>query len=163
MHVLNASAETGRKPGSAYRERLTPSLKFIVGAAIVAPMAALVFVRFNQTAALAIGVAAAALLIWILLGSAPRVRVENGELHAGRAHIDVNLLGEPEILTGEEAATARGTGLDPRGWYLIRGGIDGIVLVKNIDAADPVTTWTISSRTPDRLAAAIRRAQRSAN
>jgi len=159
MHVLNASAGTGRQLASAYRERLTPSLKFIVGAAIVAPMVSLVFVRFNQTAALAIGVGTAALLVWLLLGTAPRVRVENGELIAGRAHIDVAFLGEPRILTGEEAAAARGTGLDPRGWYLIRGGIDGIVLVENIDPADPVTTWTVSTRTPDRLAAAIRRAQ----
>jgi len=159
MHVLNASAGTGRQQTSAYRERLTPSLKFIVGAAIIAPMVSLVFVRFNQAAALVFGVLAAAILIWILLGTAPRVRVENGELIAGRAHIDVAHLGDPQILTGEDAAKARGVGLDPRGWYLIRGGIDGIVLVENIDPADPVTTWTVSSRTPDRLAVAIRRAQ----
>lgn len=159
MHVLNASAGTGRRHASAYRERLTPSLKFIVGAAIIAPMVSLVFVRFNQAAALGIGVLAAALLVWILLGTAPRVRVENGELIAGRAHIGVEHLGEPHVLTGEAAARARGVELDPRGWYLIRGGIGGIVLVENIDPADPVTTWTVSSRTPDRLAAAIRRAQ----
>ena len=159
MHVLNASAGTGRQQTSAYRERLTPSLKFIVGAAIIAPMVSLVFVRFNQAAALVFGVLAAAILIWILLGTAPRVRVENGELIAGRAHIAVAHLGDPQILAGEDAAKARGVGLDPRGWYLIRGGIDGIVLVENIDPADPVTTWTVSSRTPDRLAAAIRRAQ----
>lgn len=159
MHVLNASAGTGRQSASAYRERLTPSLKFIVGAGIIAPMVSLVFVRFDATAALIIGLLSAALLIWVLLSTAPRVRVENGELIAGRAHIDVTLLGEPQVLTGEEAARARGTGLDPRGWYLIRGGIDGIVLVENIDPADPVTSWTVSTRTPDRLAAAIRRSQ----
>jgi hypothetical protein len=159
MHVLNASAGTGRQLASAYRERLTPSLKFIVGAGIIAPMVSFVFVRFDATAALVIGVLAAALLVWILLGTAPRVRVENGELVAGRAHIDVAHLGRPQVLTGDEAALARGTGLDPRGWYLIRGGIDGIVIVENIDPADPVTTWTVSTRSPDRLAAAIRRAQ----
>jgi len=159
MHVLNASAGTSRQTASAYRERLTPSLKFIVGAGIVAPMISFVFVRFDATAALIIGLASAALLVWILLGTAPRVRVENGELIAGRAHIHVAHLGTAQVLTGEEAALARGTGLDPRGWYLIRGGIDGIVLVENIDPADPVTSWTVSTRTPDRLAAAIRRAQ----
>src|SRR5690606_13275447 len=148
-----------QQPASAYRERLTPSLKFIVGAAIVAPMVALVFIRFNQAAALVFGVLAAAVLVTLLLTASPRIRVENGQLFAGRAHIDVAHLGAPTILTGEEAALARGAKLDTRGWHLIRGGIDGIVLVENIDPADPVTTWTMSSLTPERLAAAIRRAQ----
>ena len=62
-------------------------------------------------------------------------------------------------LTGEEARQARGPALPARGWHLIRGGIDGVVVVPDIDQDDPVDTWTISSRTPDRLAAAIRAAQ----
>ena len=134
----------------------------MVGAAIVAPMVSFVVVRFNQAVALGIGVAVAALVIWMLLAAAPRVRVEDGELRAGRAHIDVAHLGEVTVFTGEEARQRRGVDLDPRGWHLIRGGIDGIVLVENTDPDDPVTTWTVSSRTPDRLAAAIRHAQRAA-
>lgn len=83
-------------------------------------------------------------------------------LRAGRAHIDVAHLGAPLALTGNDAKDARGTGLPARGWHLIRGGIDGIVVVPNDDPADPVTAWTVSTRTPDRLAAAIRTAQLSA-
>lgn len=45
---------------------------------------------------------------------------------------------------------------------IIRGGIDGIVVVPNLDVDDPVDAWTISTRTPDRLAAAIRAAQTGA-
>jgi hypothetical protein len=80
-------------------------------------------------------------------------------LSAGRARIDVSLLGRPVAVTGMEARAARGPGLDPRGWHLIRGGIDGIVVVPVTDPDDPTPTWTISSRTPDRLAAAVQRAQ----
>ncbi|NHI17170.1 DUF3093 domain-containing protein [Microbacterium excoecariae] len=147
-----------RAPRS-YRERLTPSLKVLAGAAIVAPMVALVFVQYSAIAALALGIATAVLLVAALIWAAPVVRVEGGELRAGRAHIDLAFLGEPIALTGSDAAHARGAGLDPRGWYLLRGGIGGVVIVPITDPDDPVRTWTLSTRTPDRLAAAIRRAR----
>lgn len=159
MQISSAPHDARPAAASAYRERLSPSLKILAGAAIVAPMVSLVFVRYDAFAALGLGVAAAVALIAALVLSAPRVVVAAGELRAGRAHIDVTLLGEPLALTGDEARAARGQRLDARGWYLIRGGIDGIVLVENTDPDDPITSWTISSRTPDRLAAAIRRAQ----
>ncbi|WP_110588873.1 DUF3093 family protein [Microbacterium suaedae] len=143
-----------------YRERLAPSLKIIAAAAIIAPMVMLVFVRMNVFVALALSVGTALALIGLLIALAPVVEVEGGELRAGRAHIDVALLGDPEPLDGDAARAARGADIDARGWYLIRGGIAGIVFVPNIDPDDPVTSWTISTRTPDRLAAAIRRAQR---
>ncbi|MTE24086.1 DUF3093 domain-containing protein [Microbacterium sp. ZXX196] len=142
-----------------YRERLTPSLKVLAGSATVAPMVALVFVQYSAVAALTLGIATAVLLVAALVWAAPVVRVEAGELRAGRAHIDLGFLGEPVALTGAEAAHARGAGLDPRGWYLLRGGIAGVVIVPNTDPDDPVRTWTVSTRTPDRLAAAIRRAR----
>ena len=53
----------------------------------------------------------------------------------------------------------RGPGLDPRSWHVIRGGIDGIVVIDVTDPDDPTPVWVISSRTPDRFAAALRLAQ----
>lgn len=158
---MKAPARDRRTRAPIYRERLAPSLKILAGAGIVAPMVSLVFVRINQAVALGLGLIAAVVLVAVLIGLAPVIVVSDGELRAGRTHIPVALLGDPEELTGEDAARARGTGLDPRGWYLIRGGIDGVVRVPNIDADDPATSWTISSRTPDRVVAAIRSAQRS--
>ncbi|HEY6113086.1 MAG TPA: DUF3093 family protein, partial [Gaiellaceae bacterium] len=52
-----------------------------------------------------------------------------------------------------------GVGLDPRSWHVIRGGIDGLVTIPVIDPDDPTPAWALSTRTPDRLAAAVRRAQ----
>ena len=43
--------------------------------------------------------------------------------------------------------------------HLIRGGIDGVVIVAITDPDDPAPSWVLSTRTPDRLAAAVRRAQ----
>jgi hypothetical protein len=142
-----------------YRERLSPSLKTLAAAAVVAPMIALVVVRIDPAASLGIGVAVGLAFIALLVFSSPVVEVRDGMLVAGRARIEVEHLGEPVALVGDDAKVARSTGLDPRGWYLIRGGIDGVLRVQNTDADDPASSWTVSTRTPDRLAAAVRRAQ----
>jgi hypothetical protein len=98
-------------------------------------------------------------VIALLIALSPVIEVDGGRLRAGRAHIDVRFLGEPSPHVGEDARTQRGPGLDSRSWHLIRGGIDGIVVVPLDDPDDPVPSWVISTRTPDRLAAALRRAK----
>jgi hypothetical protein len=145
--------------GPEYHERLGPSLWFLVGAAVVAPMAALVFVPLDATIALFVGAAVGIALIALLIAGAPVVDVRSGVLRAGRAHIDLAFLGEPMVLVEERARYARGPGLDPRTWHVIRGGIDGVVVIPVTDPDDPTPNWVISSRTPDRFAAALRLAQ----
>ncbi|HWI31933.1 MAG TPA: DUF3093 domain-containing protein [Microbacterium sp.] len=142
-----------------YRERLTPSLWAIVAAAVVAPMAALVFAPIDSTLALVAGAIVGVAVVTLLIVISPLVEVRDGMLRAGRARIDVACLGRPVARTAQSAREARGPGLDPRGWHLIRGGIDGVIVVDVNDPDDPTPTWTVSSRTPDRLAAAIVRAQ----
>ncbi|MEW2460491.1 DUF3093 domain-containing protein [Microbacterium sp. K41] len=142
-----------------YRERLAPSLWLLVTVALAGPMVSLIFVPVGSTVALVLGALVSAALVLAVIGLAPVVSVEDGVLRAGRAHIDVTHLGEALALDGADARHARGPGLPARGWHLIRGGIDGLVVVPNLDDADPVVAWTISTRTPDRLAAAIRAAK----
>ncbi|WP_169582495.1 MULTISPECIES: DUF3093 family protein [Microbacterium] len=154
---MQKTAHDGR--ADDYRERLGPSLWILVSAAVAGPMAALVFAPIDTTVALVAGAIVGVLVVALLVAVSPRVEVAAGELRAGRAHIDVGFLGDPVPLTGEEARHARGVGLDPRAWHLLRGGIDGVVVVPVVDADDPVPAWVVSSRTPDRLAAAVRRAQ----
>jgi len=138
-----------------YRERLSPSLWLLVTVALAGPMVALIFVPVGSTIALVVGAAVSALLVIAFIALTPVVSVEGDVLRAGRAHIETRHLGSPKALSGEEARQARGPGLPARGWHLIRGGVDGVVVVPNIDPDDPVDTWTVSTRTPDRLAAAI--------
>lgn len=149
----------GTRARHRYRERLAPSLWLLVAVAVAGPMVSLVFIPIGSTIALTLGVAVCALVVLGFVAATPIIFIAGTELHAGHAHIDVAHLGEPLALTGDEARQARGPGLPARGWHLIRGGIDGIVVVPNLDTNDPVDTWTISTRTPDRLAAAIRAAQ----
>lgn len=142
----------------AYRERLSPSLWVLCAAAVGGPMLTLTFVPVGQLLALVVGLAATALIVATLILLSPKVRVTDGVLHAGRARIEAEWLGSPMVLSGEDARAARGPGLPARGWHLIRGGIDGVVVVPILDPDDPAPSWTISTRTPDRLAAAITRA-----
>ncbi|MHC3000256.1 DUF3093 domain-containing protein [Microbacterium sp. HJ5] len=152
--------KTAHDVGSGeYRERLGPSLWVMVSAAVAAPMAALVFAPIDTTVALVIGAAVGVAVVALLIAGSPVVSVRDGELRAGRAHIPVELLGEPSVFAGEDARIQRGSALDPRAWHMLRGGIDGVVVVPVTDPDDPAPAWVVSSRTPDRLAAAVRRAQ----
>lgn len=141
-----------------YRERLSPSLWMLAALAVCAPMVTLSFARVSTALALGLGALTVVTLVVAAVLLSPVVAVENGMLRAGRARIPVDLLGEPRALTGEDARRARGTELDPRTWHVIRGGIDGVVIVPVEDPADPTPAWVISTRTPDRLAAALRKA-----
>lgn len=146
---------------AAYRERLSPSLWVLFGAALCGPMAALVFTPIDTTIALVIGAVVGIGFVGLLVVSSPVIEVRDGMLRAGRARIEVEFLGAGEILRAEAARQARGPGLDPRSWHLIRGGIDAVVVVPVVDPRDPTPSWVVSTRTPERLLAAVRRAQRA--
>jgi hypothetical protein len=147
------------RDANTYRERLSPSLWALVAAAVCGPMAALVLAPIDRTAALVAGAVVGLGVVAALIAVSPVVEIRDGALYAGPAHIDAAFLGEPVPVTGEDARLARGARLDGRSWMLLRGGIDGVVTVPVTDPDDPTPAWVISTRTPDRLAAAIRRAQ----
>lgn len=159
----NLSAGSHGSAGTAvlYRERLSPSLWTLLSAAVAAPMVSLVFVPLDATVALIAGLAVAAGLLAALVLLSPVVEVQGGELRVGRAHIPVSLLGEPTGYSQEEARQLRGPGLPATAWHRLRGGIDGVVRVAVVDERDPATEWVFSTRTPDRVVAAIGRAQRA--
>lgn len=153
---------TERDARLVYRERLSPSLWMVVVIALAGPMVSLVFAPVASAIAIAAGIAVSLVLVVLSILLSPTLEVRGSVLRAGRAHIEVRWLGEPEHFTGEEARDRRGRDLARDGWHLIRGGIDGLVLVPVTDPDDPMRSWTISSRTPDRLSAAIRAAQNAA-
>ncbi len=159
MRLMQNNPRTARE---LYHERLTPSLWALVTVALLGPMAALVFVPMSPTVALLVGVAVSMGLLVLAVTLSPTVRVAETTLYAGRAHIDARWLGEPEAFTGDAAQDRRTKDIARDGWNLIRGGVDGVVVVPLTDPADPVRSWTISSRTPDRLSAAIRTARDAA-
>ena len=161
--MQNTAGGVGAEGAVHYRERLAPSLWAMVAAAVVAPMAALVLAPIDTTAALAAGAAVGLAVIGIMIAGAPVITVSDSALTAGRARIVPAWLGEPQTFAGEDARIQRGAALNPRAWHVIRGGIDGVVVVAVTDPDDPTPYWVVSSRTPDRLAAALRRARYAAH
>ncbi|AZS36824.1 hypothetical protein CVS47_01437 [Microbacterium lemovicicum] len=147
------------RTAAPYRERLGPSMWFLVSAALCGPMAALVFVPLDTTVALVVGALVGVAVVALLVSGSPVITVRDGELRAGRAHIPVEFLDAGSWVSGDDAQYARSAGLHPRAWHLIRGGIDAVAMFAVTDPDDPTPYWVISSRTPDRLVAAVRRAQ----
>lgn len=146
-------------PDAGYRERLSPSLWVLVSAAVCGPMVALVLAPLDSVVGLVAGIVVGAAVVAALILLSPVVTVTDGWLRVGRARIELAYLGEVETLTGDDARHARGPGLSPSSWHLLRGGIDGVVRVEVRDADDPVSHWVFSSRTPERVAAVIRSAR----
>lgn len=100
----------------------------------------------------------ACLTLWVL--SAATVEIRDGTLHAGRARISMEFLGEAEAILAEDAFAARGRDLNPRAWLLIRGGVKDVVRVPVSDPDDPTPYWLLSTRSAHALAAAINDARR---
>ncbi len=94
----------------------------------------------------------AALLLWF--GSA-RVVVRDGVLHAGRAHIALDLLGAVTPLDAEETRRVHGVDADARAYLLTRPYLKRSVRIDVTDPADPTPYWLVSTRRPQALAAAV--------
>jgi hypothetical protein len=148
----------------AYDERLTVPLRWWVqGVMFVATLWLAMVV--SMPAALAWGLTAAILALLALAFSAygsARIVVEQGHLRAGRARIEAAFLGTAEPLDAEAARPVAGVVADVRAYLVLRPYLKRAVKVEITDPADPAPYWLLSTRHPDRLAAAITRLNQEA-
>jgi hypothetical protein len=89
------------------------------------------------------------------VASATRVRVADGELHAGAAHVPLGLLRDPVALDADATRAALGPELDARAYVCLRGWVRTAVRVRLDDPADPTPYWVVSTRRPDDLVRAL--------
>ena len=144
-------------PSAPYSERLHVPLRWWVQATMLLASIWLAFVvampawaAWASTGALvAITVA---LFVWV--GSA-RVAVRDGVLHAGRAHIAVDLLGPVEPLDADQTRRVHGVEADARAFLLTRPYLKRSVKVAIADPDDRTPYWLVSTRHPRELAAAL--------
>jgi hypothetical protein len=152
----------GTQKGSAgYHERLLVPLRWWVLSAAFAATLWLAFEVSIPYPAVLWGATAAvvAALVALLVGyGAATVAVRNGELHAGRARIPVELLAEPTVLDSEATRLQTGREADARAYLLLRPYVRRSVRVTVTDRQDPTPYWLLSTRRPERLVAALRRA-----
>ena len=139
-----------------HRERLTAPVAWWGGATGFGLTSGwLVFVATTPLFATVATLSAAAIGYgFVAAYGALQVAVDH-ELHAGRAHISPEFLGEVEVLDRTAYREVMGPRADVRAWLATRPWIDTGVRVTIDDPADPHTYWLLGSRRPDRLAAAI--------
>ncbi|NLU65759.1 DUF3093 domain-containing protein [Streptomyces sp. HNM0574] len=139
-----------------YDERLTAPRSWWLVAFMVGVVTALTLLPFGtlpMLAGLVVGAAASAVLV-SSYGSA-RIRVVAGSLVAGDARIPLSALGEAHALDEEETRAWRTHKADPRAHMLLRAYVKTAVRIEITDPADPTPYVYLSTRTPERLLAAL--------
>ena len=151
-------------PSPDYSERLSVPLRWWVqGTMLVASLWLAMVVALPATAAWVVTALALALLAGLLLGyGATRVTIAGGVLRAGRAQIETRHLGRVEALDPEAARRLAGPEADARAHLVLRPYLKRAVRVEIADPADPAPYWLVSTRHPDRLAAALARTDETA-
>lgn len=150
-----------------YRERLTVSwwlwpFTLAIAALLAAELGiGAIALRHPLTYVVACGVAAAGLLV---LGRIP-IRVERGEhgsagwLRVDDANLPLDVIADVVPLTADEKRLLLGRDADPLAFVIQRPWIPGGVRIDLDDPDDPTPYWFISSRHPERLAAALTEAR----
>jgi hypothetical protein len=143
-----------------YEERLTAPrswwlISFLVGVAF-----ALILLPFGTLPLLGglVGGTAATAVVASSYGSV-RIRVVGGSLIAGEAKIPVTALGAAEILDPDQARAWRTYKADTRAFLLLRAYIPRALRVEVTDPEDPTPYLYLSTREPERLAAALEAAK----
>ena len=159
--MSEAVSTSTQKRAVDYHERLlVPVRWWLLSAAFAASLWLAFWVSIPYPVVLWAATAAVVLALAALLVGygAAQVAVQGGELRAGRAHIPVHLLADPTVLDADATRLTTGREADARAYLLLRPYVRRSVRVTVRDPQDPTPYWLVSSRRPERLAAALRRA-----
>jgi hypothetical protein len=139
-----------------YDERLTVPRSWWFLAIATGVAVALILLPFGPLPLLAglVGGAALSMMAVSSYGSA-RIRVVAGSLVAGKARIPVAALGAATVLDPQETVAWRSHKADPRAFMLMRSYVPTALKVEVTDPADPTPYVYLSTRSPQRLAAAL--------
>ncbi|MFK4108609.1 DUF3093 domain-containing protein [Streptomyces sp. NPDC002176] len=146
-----------------YEERLTAPRSWWLISVLVGVSFALILLPFGTLPLLGglVGGTAVAAVMASAYGS-PRIRVVGDALLAGEASIPVSALGATEVLDAEEARAWRTHKADVRAFLLLRAYIPTALRVEVTDPEDPTPYLYLSTREPEKLAAAIAGAKTAA-
>jgi hypothetical protein len=97
---------------------------------------------------------AATVGLWLL--GRIRVAVVDDELQVDDARLPLQFVSDATVLTPDAKRDILGPYAEPYAFVIQRPWIGGAVQVHLDDPADPTPYWIVSSRHPDRLAAALR-------
>jgi hypothetical protein len=136
-----------------YQESLTPSWSFHLALLVVIPMGFGMLAPINIVAGYVSAITLYAITLLAFVVFAPRIVVTDTHLRAGRASIELSLLGKATVV---EQVDRNGAITDARTWKLIRAWIPrGLSVIVN-DSNDPTPSWYVSTRNPEKLRDALR-------
>ncbi|APX31643.1 hypothetical protein BH708_01715 [Brachybacterium sp. P6-10-X1] len=153
----STSDPTGQQP--LFRERLLPSPGAWIVVVALGSIVGLVMIPINLTLAIVVAIVCVVIAIVLAVLYSPVLEVAGGRFRLGRAQIEVSLLGEPEVLTGEDWQRTIGQDFEPLAHHCVRGWAHSGIRVEVLDAADPTSAWVATTRRPDDLALALRTAR----
>ncbi|KAB8167902.1 DUF3093 family protein [Streptomyces sp. 3MP-14] len=140
----------------AYDERLTVPATWWLMALMSVLLLGVALVPLGPVPLLG-GMAAGGALVGMALSAygGARIRVTAGSLVAGDARIPLEALGEARALNADEARAWRTHRADARAHMVLRAYIPTAVRVEVTDPQDPTPYLYLSTRRPERLAAAL--------
>jgi len=142
-----------------HRERLLPPIWLFAVCLLVVPAAVLVFLPIDPVWGWIVAIVLYLGIAGGLVVAAPVVEVDGTTLHAGRARIPLEALGEPVALDARQSYVALHAEWDARAYHSTVPWTRRLVRVPVVDGSDPTTAWVVSTRRPEALVAAIRDAR----
>jgi hypothetical protein len=144
----------------SYRERLlVPVSYWLLAVPSIAFLGAEAwFVAGGIVPPITLAVLALIAAIFLINWGSATIEVTGGVLRAGRDTLPLGEAGEVVALDEKQAGLLRGPRADPAAHLFLRPYVKRAVYIGLADPTDGVPYWMISTRHPDRLAAAIGRA-----
>ena len=151
-------SDTQASTGTTYRERLYVTWYWwplpLVAAGLLAAEVHLGYPGVRAWLPYVLLLPVTALLLW--RAGSTSVRVQDGELWVGKAHLPLRYVGETQVVSTKDKRRVLGPHLDPAAFVVHRGWIGSVVRLRQTDPEDPTPYWVISTRHPDRLVEALR-------
>lgn len=143
--------------GPRYSERLAaPVAWWLIGLVVGVSSATAMGFYLGPWVAVGAGVAVAGLLTFALLWiGQPRIVVDERGLSVGASTLEWRYQGAATPLDQARARARLGVDADTRGFVVARPYVKTAVEIEVADAADPHPYWLVSTRNPQRLAAAL--------
>jgi hypothetical protein len=151
-------SDTQASTGTTYRERLYVTWYWwplpLVAAALLAAEVHLGYPGVRAWLPYVLLLPLTLLLLW--RAGSTSVRVQDGELWVGKAHLPLRYVGETQVVSTKDKRRVLGPHLDPAAFVVHRGWIGSVIRLRQTDPEDPTPYWVISTRHPDRLVEALR-------
>jgi hypothetical protein len=143
---------------ATYRERLSVPWWLwpvaVAASAFIATELAAGALSLRSPFTYAIAAALAVAAVWAL--SRIKISVDADDLHVDDAHLPRSVIAHVTVIDANARRDLLGQDADPLAFVILRPWIRGGIRVDLDDPADPTPYWFVSSRHPDRLAAALR-------